>query len=104
MAIRRLSSSGDERPPLGRFFGPRAVDELRNILISIEFKYHSAQKASYRFKRVVIHILSSHYFQIDCNKKILWTFKCCQILKGYYAKEDLGGVTPVKSLDMSRVT
>ena len=32
-------------------------------MISIEFKYHSTQKASYRIKRALIHILSGHVLE-----------------------------------------
>ena len=34
---------------------------------TIEFKYHSTQKASYRTKRVLIHILRGHVLELITN-------------------------------------
>ena len=36
----------------------------KKTTISIEFKYHATQKASYRIKRVLIHILSGHVLEL----------------------------------------
>ena len=33
-------------------------------LLSIEFNYHPTQKASYRIKRVLIHILNGHVIEL----------------------------------------
>ena len=44
------------------FRAPRPGNE--KTLLSIEFNYHPTQKASYRIKRVLIHILSSHVLEL----------------------------------------
>ena len=44
------------------FQAPRPGYEKTTI--SIEFKYHSTQKASYRIKRGLIHILSGHVLEL----------------------------------------
>ena len=36
----------------------------KKTTISIGFKYHATQKASYRIKRVLIHILSGHVLEL----------------------------------------
>ena len=36
----------------------------KKTTISIEFKYHATQKASYRIKRVLIHISSGHVLEL----------------------------------------
>ena len=36
-------------------------------LLSTEFKYHPTQKASYRIKRVLIHILNGHVLELIAN-------------------------------------
>ena len=58
-----MSNSRDLRPParlLFRAFRPG----YEKTTISIEFKYHSTQKASYRIKRGFIHILSGHVHEL----------------------------------------
>ena len=44
------------------FRAPRPGNE--NTLLSIEFNYHPTQKASYRIKGVLIHILSGHVLEL----------------------------------------
>ena len=44
------------------FRAPRPGYEKTTI--STEFKYHPTQKASYRIKRVLIHILSGHVLEL----------------------------------------
>ena len=44
------------------FRAPRPGNE--KTLLSIEFNYHPTQKASYRVKRVLIHILSGHVLEL----------------------------------------
>ena len=39
----------------------------KKTTISIEFKYHATQTASYRIKRVLIHILSGHVRELIPN-------------------------------------
>ena len=58
-----MSSSGDSRPPPDRRFrAPRPGFEKTTI--SIEFKYHSTQIASYRIKRGLIHILGGPVLEL----------------------------------------
>ena len=44
------------------FRAPRPGNE--KTLLSIEFNYHPTQKASYRIKGVLIHILSGHVLEL----------------------------------------
>ena len=44
------------------FRAPRQGNE--KTLLSIEFNYHPTQKASYRIKRVLIHILTGHVLEL----------------------------------------
>ena len=44
------------------FRAPRPGNE--KTLLSIEFNYHPTQRASYRIKRVLIHILSGHVLEL----------------------------------------
>ena len=58
-----MSSSSYWRPPTDlRFRAPTRGFEKTTI--SIEFKYHPTQIASYRIKRGLIHILSGHVFEL----------------------------------------
>ena len=52
--------------------------------ISIEFKYHSTQKASYRIKRDLIHIMSGHVLELISNGifyEFLNIYKILKILR-----------------------
>ena len=43
-------------------------------LLSIEFNYHPTQKASYRIKRVLIHILNGHVLELIATGIIFYGF------------------------------
>ena len=57
-----MSSSGHTPPD--RFFGPLDPGGNEKTLLSIEFNYHPTQKASYRIKRILIHILNGHVLEL----------------------------------------
>ena len=49
--------------------------------ISIEFKCHSTQIATYRFKRGLIHILSGHVLQLIATGKFYGFLNIYKILR-----------------------
>ena len=56
----------------------------KKTTISIEFKYHATQTASYRIKRVLIHILSGHVLELISNGifyEFLNIYKILKILR-----------------------
>ena len=61
------------------FRAPRPGYEKTTI--SIEFKYHSTQIASYRIKRGFIHILSGHVLELIATGIFYGFFKYLQILR-----------------------
>ena len=46
------------------FRAPRPGYEIQKTTISTEFKYHPTQKAPYRIKRILIHILTGHVLEL----------------------------------------
>ena len=54
------------------FRAPRPGNE--KTLLSIEFNYHPTQKASYRIKRVLIHILNGHVLELIATGIIFYGF------------------------------
>ena len=65
-------------------------------MISIEFKYHSTQIASYRIKRGLIHILNCHVLELIATEifygffniyKIFTRAKYCQISKAKITRD-----------------
>ena len=56
----------------------------KKTTISIEFKYYATQKASYRIKRVLIHILSGHVLELiatGISYEFLNIYKILKILR-----------------------
>ena len=49
--------------------------------ISIEFKYHSTQKASYRIKWILIHIFRGHVLELIATGIFYWFLNIYKILR-----------------------
>ena len=76
------------------FRAPRPGYEKTTI--SSEFKYHSTQKASYRIKRVLIHMLSGHVLELIANG-IFYGFLNIYKILGFYASKILSNFKGLKS-------
>ena len=76
-----MSSLGASRPPPDRFF--RARDRTtERARFETNLKHHSTQKASYRIKGNLTHILSGHVFQLIATRifyRILNIYKISRI-------------------------
>ena len=76
------------------FRAPRPGYEKTTI--STEFKYHPTQKASYRIKRVLIHILSGHVLEL-IPTGIFYGFLNITKVLGFYASKILSNFKGPKS-------
>ena len=76
------------------FRAPRPGNE--KTLLSIEFNYHPTQRASYRIKRVLIHILSGHVLELIATG-IFYEFKAFTRAKYILSKYILSNFKGLKS-------
>ena len=76
------------------FRAPRPGYE--KTLLSIEFNYHPTQKASYRIKGVLIHILSGHVLELIATG-IFYEFKAFTRAKYILSKYILSNFKGLKS-------